>query len=150
MNILPWIFACSSKIPVLAGIFLGWFVCFLDYTEFQSIMLPLQNSIKNLQLSLRQQRKLMKNFGWTTDKQQRMFFYPTFFIFEQQHPVSKSNSINKTHCLLTNKSCPHGYQRNYLKCRDKKELLIKQDNYTKTSKSVNCIMNQMESSLTFC
>lgn len=50
---------------------------------------------------------------------------------------------------LTNESCPYGGQRNYLKCRDKNEL-VEQGIYTKTSESVSCKMIVKESSLTFC
>lgn len=66
----------------------------------------------------------------------------------KQKPIITEFTVRVS--FLTNKSCPYGCQRNYLKHGDKKELLVKQDNYTKTSESVNCIMNVKESSLTFC
>lgn len=138
--------------PILAGNFLGVTCLVLEYTDFQSIMLLLHNSIQNLQPRLSQQTKLTKISSQTTDKQQTMFSSPTPPLLQtnkQKVAVSK-NPFMVGVGFLINKSCPYGCQRYYLKCGDKNELLAKQDNYTKTSESVNCIMIVKESSLTFC
>lgn len=78
--------------PILAGNFLGVTCLVLEYTDFQSIMLLLHNSIQNLQPRLSQQTKLTKISSQTTDKQQTMFSFPT-------PPLLQTNKQTKSCCF---------------------------------------------------